>query len=43
VVILPIPVVWGLQIPTRKKIFVSCMFSLGLMYVLYLNDFAQFN
>jgi hypothetical protein len=32
VVILPLPVVWGLQIPTRKKIFVSVMFSLGLMY-----------
>ncbi|KAF2458351.1 hypothetical protein BDY21DRAFT_342242 [Lineolata rhizophorae] len=33
VVLLPLPVIWKLQIPTRKKIFVSFMFSLGLIIV----------
>ncbi|KAF7512747.1 hypothetical protein GJ744_000314 [Endocarpon pusillum] len=33
VVILPLPVVWSLHMPTRKKIAVSLMFSLGLVIV----------
>jgi hypothetical protein len=31
VVLLPLPVVWGLRMPMRKKITVTLMFSLGLM------------
>ena len=31
IVLLPIPVVWGLQMPTPKKIGISCMFGLGLV------------
>lgn len=34
-VILPLPVVWGLRMPTRKKITVSIMLSFGLMYVFH--------
>ncbi len=34
VVVLPLPVVWSLRMPTRKKIAVSLMFSLGLVWVL---------
>jgi hypothetical protein len=30
IVLLPLPIVWSLQMPTRKKICVSLMFSLGL-------------
>ena len=31
--ILPMPVLWGLQMPTRKKIEISIMFSLGTLFV----------
>ena len=31
--ILPIPVLWGLQMPTRKKLELSIMFGLGTLYV----------
>lgn len=34
IVILPMPVVWRLQMPTSKKFGVSFLFSLGLLYVL---------
>lgn len=35
VVILPLPVVWKLKMPARKKAAVTGMFSIGLLYVLY--------
>lgn len=31
IVILPMPVVWRLQMPVKKKIGISCMFGLGLV------------
>ena len=31
IVILPMPVLWGLQLATRKKIAISGIFSLGLL------------
>jgi hypothetical protein len=31
IVILPMPVLWRLQMPLRNKIFVSVMFGIGLM------------
>ncbi len=31
--ILPMPVLWGLQMPIRKKIEISIMFSLGALWV----------
>ena len=31
IVILPIPTLWGLQVPISKKIMLSGMFSLGLL------------
>jgi hypothetical protein len=33
IVAMPLPVVWGVQMPTKKKIGVSAMFSLGLSIV----------
>lgn len=30
VVLPPLPVIWKLQMPTRKKLQISCMFGLGL-------------
>ena len=39
VVVLPLPVVWSLRMPTRKKVAVSLMFSLGLVYVLIRINF----
>lgn len=32
VVLIPIPVIWNLQMPTQKKVAVIGMFSLGLRY-----------
>lgn len=29
--VLPMPVLWNLQMPFRKKVFVTIMFSIGLM------------
>ena len=34
VVILPMPVLWGLQMARSKKVILSGMFSLGILYVL---------
>ena len=34
ILIIPIPVVWSLQMPTAKKIGVSLIFMTGLLYVL---------
>ena len=34
--ILPMPVLWGLQMPTKKKIEISIMFSLGTLFVFFL-------
>ena len=31
VIILPIPVVWGLQMPLKKRVFVIGLFSLGIL------------
>ena len=31
--ILPMPILWGLQMPTKKKIELSFMFALGTLYV----------
>ena len=31
IVLLPIKVVWRLQMPAQKKIGISCMFALGLV------------
>ncbi|KAF2180459.1 hypothetical protein K469DRAFT_592708 [Zopfia rhizophila CBS 207.26] len=33
VVLLPLPQVWGLRMPVKKKLFVSGMFSVGLLVV----------
>ena len=33
IVALPMPVVWHLQMPVKKKVGISSMFALGLMYV----------
>ena len=33
VVVLPMPVLWGLQMAVSKKIVLSMMFGLGVMYV----------
>lgn len=32
IVVLPMPPLWGLQMATRKKVAISFLFSLGLMY-----------
>lgn len=32
VVILPMPVLWGLQLAKSKKVALSCMFGIGIMY-----------
>ena len=38
-VILPMPVLWGLQMAISKKVVLSCMFGLGVMYAaLSLNN-----
>lgn len=31
IVVMPIPVVWSIQMPTKKKIGVTAMFSIGLL------------
>jgi hypothetical protein len=31
IVVLPMPVLWGLQMPIRNKIFISVMFSIGFL------------
>ena len=31
IVFLPLPPLWGLQMAIRKKIAISCLFSIGLM------------
>ena len=33
VVVLPMPVLWGLQMAVGRKIVLSMMFGLGVMYV----------
>lgn len=33
IVVLPMPPLWGLQMPIRKKIAITGLFSIGLMYV----------
>ncbi len=33
IVILPMPVLWGLQLPLRKKVWLSGVLSIGLWYV----------
>lgn len=35
VVVLPMPVLWKLQMPIGKKIAISAILSLGLLYVIY--------
>ena len=32
--LLPLPALWKLQMPTRKKVQISFMFMLGILYVL---------
>ena len=32
VVVLPMPVLWGLRIPRDKKVALSCMFGIGILY-----------
>ena len=32
VVVLPMPVLWGLQMATTRKVALSCMFGMGIMY-----------
>ncbi len=34
VVVLPMPVLWGLQMAVSKKLMVSAMFGLGIVYAL---------
>lgn len=33
IVIMPMPVLWGLQMAVRNKIFISLMFCIGFLYV----------
>ncbi len=33
VVLLPIPVVWGLQVRLRQKLLLLCLFAMGFGYV----------
>ncbi len=33
VVILPMPIVWGLKYPIYKRVELCCMFGVGLLYV----------
>lgn len=33
IAVLPIPVLWGLQMPTANKIGITIMFALGALYV----------
>lgn len=42
VLLLPIPMVMGLKINTRKKIALISLFSLGGLYVLYLTRLQNF-
>ena len=32
VVVLPMPVLWGLQIMRRQKVSMSCLFGIGILY-----------
>lgn len=34
VVVLPMPVLWGLQMAVSKKLMLSAMFGLGIVYAL---------
>lgn len=36
VVVLPMPVLWGLQMATQKKAAISAMFGMGIMFVTHL-------
>lgn len=35
ILVLPIPCIWSLQLPRKKKISLSIMFSAGIMYVFF--------
>lgn len=34
IILLPMPILWGLKMPVYNKVFISVMFSFGLMLVL---------
>ena len=34
IILLPMPVVWRLQMSTKKKVYLTVIFGLGLVYVL---------
>ena len=40
ILLLPIPMVWQLQIPRVNKIGVACIFGLGIMYVTHRNSMS---
>ena len=33
IILLPMPMIWGLQMPTRRKIELTIIFALGFLYV----------
>lgn len=41
VIILPMPMLWSLQMPFWKKMGITAMFSIGALYVLFVNTLAQ--
>lgn len=42
ILLLPMPTIWSLKIPTRSKLSLSFIFGLGFLYVPWLVDFARF-
>ena len=41
VIIMPIPMLWRLQMPFPKKVGIAAMFSVGVLYVLSVNTLVQ--
>lgn len=41
VIIVPMPMLWRLQMPFPNKLGLAAMFSIGVLYVLSVNTFAQ--
>ena len=41
VIIVPIPILWRLQMPFPKKVGIAAMLSIGVLYVLSVNTLAQ--
>ena len=43
ILLLPMPIIWRLKIPTRSKLSLSFIFGLGFLYVARLVDFVSLN